>query len=205
MAETARIMTHTGKFVDLLHPEASLVDIEDIAHSLSRLNRFTGHTSAEYTVASHCMLASFIGLGDPLVCLLHDAAESYLGDLSSPLKRRTRISFGLGIPSIEFKTVESMHEAAIGEALGCPGIAHVVMGTSEKDADLVMGVAEAQILLGAGAKEPEWRPYFEDVLGLEEYVLIAAEALDRWLTRGMTQHAVKRAFLDRYEELKNAD
>jgi len=65
------------------------IDITDIAHSLSHLCRFTGHTNVFYSVAQHSLLVSAKLDGSPqerLVGLLHDAAEAYTNDLSSPLK-----------------------------------------------------------------------------------------------------------------------
>lgn len=88
--ETYTIKTYTGKEFrfDQIDPEA--IDIRDIAHALSHLCRFTGHTNLFYSVAQHCLLVSEKVPGGPeikLAALLHDAAEAYVGDLSSPLKK----------------------------------------------------------------------------------------------------------------------
>lgn len=199
MAESAVIMTHTGKFVDLLRPEAALVDIEDIAHALSRINRFTGHTSEGYTVAEHCLHASHLGLGDPLVCLLHDSAEAYLGDVASPLKRQTLIDIGAG--PIPFKELEALHLVSIGEALGCPALPY--MTPDEKQVDLVLLVAEARAFLGADLDMPAWRPWFSKAFEHREHVYKAWDALWRWQDRNLSQDDIKRLYLERYEELKN--
>ncbi len=64
---------------------------EDIARSLAKLARWTGHTDDEeiYSVAQHCVMVSYLlephELG--LEGLLHDAHEFVLGDVSSPLKK----------------------------------------------------------------------------------------------------------------------
>lgn len=79
------IQTYTGKRVDLSKPTSDDISITDIAHSLSLLNRFTGHTRLPISVAQHSiMVANYMPKGDKLVGLLHDAHEAYIGDISSP-------------------------------------------------------------------------------------------------------------------------
>lgn len=84
----AEIVTYTGKVFDLLNPKPEMVCIEDIAHSLAYQCRYTGHTREFYSVAQHCVLmAENPDLpGDPLQKLLHDAAETYIGDMAKPWK-----------------------------------------------------------------------------------------------------------------------
>lgn len=81
------IETVSGKQFHILCPQTADVDIEDIAHALSHLCRFTGHCKVFYSVAQHCVLASRYCPEEPLWALLHDAAEAYLGDVSRPLKQ----------------------------------------------------------------------------------------------------------------------
>lgn len=84
------ILTYTGKVVHFDHITPESIDIRDIAHSLSQLCRYTGHTNMFYSVAQHSLLVAEKMTGGPadkLVGLLHDAAEAYTNDLSSPLKR----------------------------------------------------------------------------------------------------------------------
>ena len=86
------IRTYTGKNFNLKDPDPNQVDIEDIAHALSNLCRFTGHTKFFYSVAQHSLLVSKMLLRDgyshevALYGLLHDATEAYIGDIASPLK-----------------------------------------------------------------------------------------------------------------------
>lgn len=88
----SEIMTYTKKMFDPLHPNAELIDIEDIAHALSMLCRANGHFQSFYSVAQHsinCMKeAKARGYSEriQLACLLHDASEAYLSDITRPVK-----------------------------------------------------------------------------------------------------------------------
>jgi len=69
--------------------------IATIAHSLSLLCRFTGHTTRFYSVAEHsllCFRIAQLAFREPspglyACALLHDAAECITGDIATPLKR----------------------------------------------------------------------------------------------------------------------
>lgn len=83
------IQTASGLIVDLVDPDPKTLVIEDIAHALSNICRYTGHTGEFYSVAQHSVLAS-LHISDAkfaLAALMHDASEAYLGDVSRPLKR----------------------------------------------------------------------------------------------------------------------
>lgn len=87
------INTVSGKRLSLVTPLVSDVTINDIAHSLSRINRFNGHIRPEhYSVAEHsvrCAIAAerlALPATAQMACLLHDAHEYAVGDISTPLK-----------------------------------------------------------------------------------------------------------------------
>ena len=88
----SEIMTYTGKMFDPLQPDAERIDIHDIAHALSMLCRGNGHLRSFYSVAQHsinCMKeAKARGYSEriQLACLLHDASEAYLSDITRPVK-----------------------------------------------------------------------------------------------------------------------
>jgi 5'-deoxynucleotidase YfbR-like HD superfamily hydrolase len=80
--------TVSGRKVSLLDPQPSTISIRDIAHSLANICRWNGHTLWFYSVADHRVHVS--KLVEPelaMVGLLHDAAEAYLGDVVSPVKK----------------------------------------------------------------------------------------------------------------------
>lgn len=88
----SEIMTYTKIMFDPLHPAVDLIDIEDIAHALSMLCRANGHFKTFYSVAQHCINcakeAKARGFEEriQLACLLHDASEAYLSDVTRPVK-----------------------------------------------------------------------------------------------------------------------
>lgn len=81
------VKTILGNYVDLRRPMEHDYPIEEIAWHLSKINRFTGGTRIDYSVARHSVYVSMLV---PMVYamegLMHDASEAYLGDVSSPLK-----------------------------------------------------------------------------------------------------------------------
>lgn len=82
------MQTASGRRFFVTAPGPEDIDIGDIAHALSQLCRFGGHTREFYSVAQHCHLVSTLVPGRlALYGLLHDAAEAYLGDVVHPLKR----------------------------------------------------------------------------------------------------------------------
>lgn len=95
MVENSWICTHSGRRFYPLDPRVDDICIEDIAHALSNICRFTGHVNSFYSVAEHSWRAS---LASPfeylkLALLLHDASEAYLCDLSRPVKHAKGFEF----------------------------------------------------------------------------------------------------------------
>lgn len=69
------IATFTGGVFFPLAPRVEDVRISDIAHALSMLCRFAGHTRGFYSVAQHSVLVSRLcSQQDALWGLLHDAS-----------------------------------------------------------------------------------------------------------------------------------
>ena len=98
------MQTKSGKRFYPIDPRAEDVELVDIAHALSMICRFTGHTKTHYSVAQHSVLVSQnVSQRAALWGLLHDAAEAYIGDLSRPLKRCLKELFGTAVKDIEDK------------------------------------------------------------------------------------------------------
>lgn len=86
--------TYTGKAMEVLNPTPDMIDLEDIAHGLSNICRFTGQTLRFYSVAEHSVRVhdhckKLYGRAERVLkwALLHDATEAYLVDFPRPLKK----------------------------------------------------------------------------------------------------------------------
>ena len=98
------IQTYSGKQFFPLAPTIESIDLQDIAHALSNICRFTGHTKTFYNVAQHSILVSLnVSKSAALWGLMHDAAEAYIGDLSRPLKKCFRFLMGRIVDDVEDK------------------------------------------------------------------------------------------------------
>lgn len=82
------IALQSGGRFDLAEPHFSTFDIVDVAQGLGAICRFTGHTREFYSVAEHCVIAASLARSDAAyAALMHDAAEAFIGDVSTPLKQ----------------------------------------------------------------------------------------------------------------------
>jgi len=112
--EKAYIRTYTGRKFNLLNPSLDDIDIADIAHAQSQLCRWTGHCRFHYSIAQHAWYCSFIGPEEQaLGRLLHDASESYIGDMNRPLKHFTDAGHA-------YQKVESKLQGLIYTKYGLP-------------------------------------------------------------------------------------
>lgn len=86
------LQTYTGKRVSVMNPQPEEINLEDIVTALSKQCRFNGHCSKFYSVAEHCVRGSYLAekLYNKKIAkefLLHDATETYMGDMIRPVKR----------------------------------------------------------------------------------------------------------------------
>ena len=89
MSETqdTYISTVSGKRFYFNAPTRDMIDVQDIAHALGNLCRFTGQCREFYSVAEHSVLMSrLVPAHRALEALLHDATEAYCADLARPIK-----------------------------------------------------------------------------------------------------------------------
>lgn len=83
----------SGHRVDPLHIKKDDIYLEDIAHALSLLCRGNGHIKYFYSVAQHSLNcakeAQSRGYSKHVIlsCLFHDASETYMSDLITPIKK----------------------------------------------------------------------------------------------------------------------
>lgn len=90
MRET--IITYSGVQFSPVLPVEEAIRIEDIAHALSLMTRANGHYPQFYSVGQHCLDCALVAkeegrsIREQLACLLHDASEAYLSDITRPVK-----------------------------------------------------------------------------------------------------------------------
>jgi 5'-deoxynucleotidase YfbR-like HD superfamily hydrolase len=133
----ACIDTFLGVHFDLLEPRPKDIHIEDIAHALSNLSRFTGHCRRFYSVAEHSLnVASYLPDRWKLSGLLHDAAEAYIGDMTRALKHHT-------LCGQYFREVEWPIEQAIQERFQLPEPDHELIKAAD---NAVLKVEQEQLM-----------------------------------------------------------
>lgn len=150
------IRTFTGKIINPFELSESDIDIEDIAHSLSLINRFNGHTRFPMNVAQHSLAVS--KLCHPkfaLQGLLHDAAEAYTGDVSKWIK---------GTPEFAaFREIEDHNQWLIYKKFGCSTDQHETVSLADRQ----MVLFEGQQGFGKDfvVNHPDYTPLSSDEIG----------------------------------------
>jgi 5'-deoxynucleotidase YfbR-like HD superfamily hydrolase len=147
------IQTYSGLSMFPLDPIPEEIAIEDIAHALSNLCRFTGHVRSFYSVAEHSVRVSWAcEIEHALWGLLHDASEAYLSDISSPMKR-----------SSQFGKLYMQAEANLMRVICLKFNLELAMPTNVKACDARMLATERRDLLGPCNRKwraiDSWAPY----------------------------------------------
>ncbi len=115
---TDYITTYTKIQVYPLEPVAGDIRIEDIAHALSLLCRANGHYSSFYSVGAHCLNCYEEACARretprvKMACLLHDATEAYISDVTRPVKK-----YLSEYQAIEEKLAQTIYEKFLGSPL----------------------------------------------------------------------------------------
>ena len=175
------IQVASGSFFRPLDPDHRYIDVKDIAHALANLCRFGGHCRQFYSVAQHSVLVSlWCDPEDGMWGLLHDAAEAYLGDLSSPIKH-----YG-GDFGEYYRRAEAVLLQTVSTHFGLPP----AIPSSVHRADRWLLAAEARDLMG----DPEWA---QEVRTSVSPPLERVPEIDVWEPR-----RARSEFLLRYYQLK---
>lgn len=169
--ESHWMSTASGTRFDLTDPKPQDVHLTDIAHALSHLCRWTGHTWELYSVAQHSVLVAE-HVPDRLkpLALLHDAHEAYLGDLSRPV--RDCLTRGRG----EFQALKAWIDRAIFRRFGLDWPCHADFRTIKVADDRALAT-EARDLVNTDG-EPWWeaiaKPFPSTLAGARPRVARAA-------------------------------
>lgn len=110
-------MVHLDDGIELLNgnmfsfhsPDASTLEVEELAHVLSNVCRFAGHVRYFYSVAQHAVNVSLIvDRAHAKTALLHDTAEGFTNDIVTPLKHMVST----------FREIEERIESAMAAHFG---------------------------------------------------------------------------------------
>lgn len=180
----ASIATYTGVEFFPLAPRFEDIYAGDVAHALSNLCRYNGHTVEHYSVAQHSVLVSEFAYGllaPPLDedevddfdlaakwGLLHDASEAYVADICSPIK-----------PFIHgYREIEEQLMVAVAQRFGLPWPMPDVVKYADK------AVFRAEVESGVMRPVDWWHIHPEHPhANLKVQPWPAKEAEERWLER----------------------
>lgn len=186
-------LTSCGRVIDFANPIGSTagLPIGSIAHSLSTINRFTGHASRPYSVAEHSLLVAEIlehehpGCHPKLLLagLLHDAHECITNNIASPAKP----VIGPGWAAFEADWEDTFH--AVFCLRGVPSSWWAAI----KHADLVALATERRDLLPPSG--PDWA----SLTGVHAVPWVQLQQ-----RASLTWQDWRQAFTDRYHELSYA-
>ncbi|MGD0420304.1 MAG: hypothetical protein ABSA68_12120 [Xanthobacteraceae bacterium] len=169
------IMLRSGVWFDFCAPASSDFTIEDVAHGLANICRYSGQCTDFYSVAEHSILVSETAKGFEFEALLHDAAEAFTGDITRPLKQL--------LP--EYKKIEANVQRIILDRFGVIG----PMPPQVKQADLrVLAAEQKQIMPG----------------GTDAWVRGRKVEPAPIEVRHLPPKEAKRMFLNRFEALRAA-
>ena len=131
-------------------PDPGLIKPKDLATSLSRIPRFSGHTREFYSVAQHSIFVANLLAKHPieirLAGMLHDAEEAYtgFGDLQAPIRALAG----------QYRNVKERVDRAVEARFSLPAM--ILEHRAIREADLVALATEKRDLLEA---EPAaWKP-----------------------------------------------
>ena len=156
------------------NPRAEDIRVEDIAHHLSRICRYTGAISAEhYSVAEHSVHVSYT-VPPPFAYegLMHDWPEYVLGDFNRPAKHQCP----------DYMRLEDLNWRVGAAVLGLPLELHPAV----KEADARVYLAERLVLM---PPLPDHEHYASDLEPAPVKIM------------ALSPNRAKQLFLARYREL----
>lgn len=127
------IYTHTRRYVNPLDVPVEQIDIRDIAHHLSLINRFNGATRRPISVAFHSLwVANLVPDRFKLQALLHDGSEAYIGDITKWLKQTETFE--------GYRAVEKVLQSRVFQRFG------VILDEPDKEMDDIVRAADKMMV-----------------------------------------------------------
>lgn len=199
----AYMETYSGMAVPISKSVTMLdIDLEDIWVSLSRINRYLGHTSRTMSVLEHSLLVAMLleKRDQPpaiiLAGLMHDAKEAYLGDIPTPVKRALGPEFAAALDELEraFDCAIAFHADIDFELIYSPEV---------KQADVDVLMLESSKLCASGGVdwkfsrpvtyqmgELDWENYHEDLgkMPLDQLIGFVKRKFASWKAQMQQEH-----------------
>lgn len=177
----------SGRDVDPCDVQVADIDINDVAHHLSNICRFTGAVHSFYSVAQHsCVVAVILAIHNlprriQFAGIMHDTPEYLLNDCGTPLKKR--------LP--EYRYYEDKAWPLFVERFQISD--SYLTQRFVKAADEIAYRLEARILQGRFDAATELKSELLDVTLLEDFKILP-----------MVPYAAREAFMRMYVELQDA-
>lgn len=141
------MLSKSGKELDLENPKVEDVDWNDIGEALAKTCRYGGHCRGFYSVARHSInVARLLKPEMQIYGILHDAHESWTGDIIQPMKQ---------LLGYQIKQIERRIDPVIFEAAGIPKPSDQVRA-AVKAADLTMLATERRDLMAHLPDSTPW-------------------------------------------------
>ena len=176
----------SGQPVSFLAPDATNIELEDIAIALSRIPRFNGATRFPYSVAQHSVHvmqtvkeASPADAAAHLWGLMHDAHEAYTGDATTPYQQAIEAELPTGWPS-PIKRIQERLDRAIAQRFGIDWVDVGAVKPLVKRADIIACSTEKAQLMAKTPAGWDW-PAMPEPCEIELQQISAANA--EWLFR----------------------
>lgn len=138
------VVTRSGRFLDCNNPNPADIQPADIAYQLEYTYRWRAATIRPLSVAEHSIwVALAVSPENQLAALLHDAAEAFMSDVPTPIKKHCH----------SYMSIEANLLGAILERFGLPP----ELPQEVLEADFRMACTEKAKLLPAHVQShPSW-------------------------------------------------
>lgn len=172
------ITTFSKARFNVFNPDQKDILIEDIAHALSLMTRANGHFPEFFSVAQHSIQCAKEAIARnyvpqvALACLLHDASEAYLSDITRPVKQNMVMYL-----QIEEQLQNAIYERFLG---GLPG---------DEESILIKHIDDACLYY-------EFKHFMKEPIMLQEPIMMSEPVYDF-----VQMKEVEQEFLQLYHQL----